>query len=711
MSVDGWRSVLVLGGIRSGKSAYAESLVADHGQVRYVATAAGAGPDDPEWSARLDAHRRRRPLTWTTEETAADPGRLIEVLTAAAEGETLLVDDLGGWVSVLLDPAHQPADDVATVTELAGAVRACAARLVLVSPEVGLSLVPTTPLGRAFADALGTTNRAVAEVCDAVVLVVAGQPTWLKPSTPPAGWGHRTVADPPHPADPGVLPAGERPDRAVTVPVQHSRTGTDQPPDDPDTSHPGPTATGVDGAPAEPDPTGRPAGPTPARSTWTAPTMTLPMVATGLVIQYGMELPLPDEYAGPQALDRLATLDVPGAGLGQLGRVVAFAAATQGTATPQPWRRVRVLMVNGDHHGGLSAGCAPGESARRAEQARRGEGALARLADEAGATLRVVDAPTAGPVETGAALTPSAVEAALRHGWRLAEEAADDGVHMIVLAAGGAGTDAAAAAVLAAAAGAEPAAVLGRVVAPGGQFDDAAWMARCAAVRDALHRTRRVAVGAKDVLAELAGGDVAVATGVLLGATARRVPVLVDGPVGISAAVLSRDLAGQARHWCLLPDHGGHPAVRLAAEVLGLEPLFDLRLDLGEGATALTALPLMRAALSLARTLPVHPTIGPADGPDPADATDPAHGPAGTGWDRSTDDGRFTEPEPEGPGPATPEAPAHPQRPTPDGAPAPDERPGPTGTPAPDEAPAPDGRAGRPGPTGHGDDRDLTRGA
>ncbi|MEK8109919.1 nicotinate-nucleotide--dimethylbenzimidazole phosphoribosyltransferase [Micromonospora sp. M12] len=62
----------------------------------------------------------------------------------------------------------------------------------------------------------------------------------------------------------------------------------------------------------------------------------------------------------------------------------------------------------------------------------------------------------------------------------------------------------------------------------------------------------------------------AVATGVLLGATARRVPVLLDGPVGMAAGMVSRDLAGQARHWCLLADHGGHPAVRLAADVLGL---------------------------------------------------------------------------------------------------------------------------------------------
>lgn len=137
MSVDGWNTLLVLGGIRSGKSEFAESLVADAPTVRYVATAPEGDPEDTEWAQRLAAHRARRPGSWTTEETAADPRRLADVIAGAEPNETVLVDDLGGWVSVLLDPAHQPADDTATVAELAEAVRASAARLVLVSPEVG----------------------------------------------------------------------------------------------------------------------------------------------------------------------------------------------------------------------------------------------------------------------------------------------------------------------------------------------------------------------------------------------------------------------------------------------------------------------------------------------------------------------------------------------------------------------------------------------
>ncbi|MEU2614144.1 bifunctional adenosylcobinamide kinase/adenosylcobinamide-phosphate guanylyltransferase [Micromonospora sp. NPDC007271] len=634
MSVDGWNTLLVLGGIRSGKSEFAESLVADAPTVRYVATAGEGDPEDTEWAARLAAHRARRPGSWTTEETATDPGRLAEVIAAAGPNETLLVDDLGGWVTVLLDPAHQPADDTATIAELAAAVRASTARLVLVSPEVGLSLVPTTPLGRAFTDALGQTNRAVADACDAVVLVVAGQPAWLKPA---AG---------PRPAVPARAVRGEAgtPTQRVAGQPTAAPAGAAEPAL--------PEVLAPDMAPPLPAPE-----PVPATD-WATATRALPLVATGLVIEPGMELPMPDDYVGPQAVDRLVTLDLPGAGLGVLERVVGFAAATQGTPTPAPWSSVRVLLLHGDHAGGASAGTTPGESARRARQARAGKGALARLAAESGAGLQVVETPASGAMEDEPALTADQVESALRYGWRLAEQAADAGVQLLVLAACGAGTEAAAAAVLVATAGAEPPAVLGRVTTEQGEFDDAAWMVRCAAVRDALHRTRRSPRDAKDVLAELGGGDIAVATGVLLGATARRIPVLLDGPVGVAAGMVSRDLAGQARHWCLLPDHGGQPAVRLAADVLGLTPLVDLRLGLGEGATALATLPLLRSALALAASLPVHPSLRDTEddeefaepepaGPGPTTTEPEPAGPAPT-----TPEPEFAEPEPAGPGPS-----------------------------------------------------------
>jgi nicotinate-nucleotide--dimethylbenzimidazole phosphoribosyltransferase len=568
MPVDRWNTVLVLGGIRSGKSAFAESLVADAPSVRYIATSAG-GEDDREWLDRIEAHQRRRPQSWSTEEVSGDPGRLAAVLSEAKPDDTLLVDDLGGWVTTLLDPAQQPNDDVATVAALADAVRACAGRVVLVSPEVGLSVVPATPVGRAFADALGTVNQALAAACDLVALVVAGQVTWLKDDEPAVGREPAT---------------GTRRDLGVVVGAIPNESGI-RPTTTPRSAVQEPILVAADTTSSTED----------------------------ITFEPGMDLPLPDPDAGPEANDRLSTLDLPGAGLGRLAGIVEFAAATQGTTVPRPWTNVRVLVLSGRHGGGAAAGADPAEAERRVSELEAGGGPLSRLAGEAGADVAVLRVPESGAMEDGPVLSADDVDAALHQGWQLAARASDDGRDALVLAAAGSGTEAAATAVLAATTGAEPVAVLPRVLVPGGRYDDTAWMARCAAVRDALHRIRQEPRGATDILREVGGGDVALATGVLLGAAARRMPVLLDGPVGIAAGLVARDLASQVRHWCVLASTGRSALVRQGADVLGLSAAVELDLDLGEGANALAALPLLNAAIGLAGALPVHPALR-ADG-------------------------------------------------------------------------------------------------
>ncbi|MBO3738482.1 bifunctional adenosylcobinamide kinase/adenosylcobinamide-phosphate guanylyltransferase [Actinoplanes flavus] len=613
MSEDRWNTVLVLGGIRSGKSGFAESLVSSAPSVRYVATAVG-GEDDPEWRARIEAHQRRRPQSWTTEETGGDPARLTELIAQAGPDETLLVDDLGGWVAAVLDPARQPKDDEADVAALAEAVRGAVARVVLVSPEVGLSLVPVTPVGRAFADALGTTNQALAAVCDGVALVVAGQPTWIRNG----------------PLAPVETPA-ETPAEAPTVVSRPVPVTT------PVIATPPPPATVVEPAVAaepKPDPTAALSG----------STMTLPLVASGLTeIKPGMDLPLPSSDSGPDARDRLATIDLPGGGLGALGEAVEFAAATQSTVVPRTWGGVRVVVIAGRHTGGAVAGVDAADVERRVAEAEAGTGLLGRLAGQAGADIAVLRTAETGAMEDGPAASEEAVEAALRDGWQLADGAADAGRDAILLAGIGAGTEAAATAVLAATTGAEPVATLPRVLLPGGRFDDAAWMMRCAAIRDALHRIRQEPRGATDILRQIGGLDVAVATGVLLGAAARRIPVLLDGPLGIAAGLVARDLASQTRHWCLLPEAGTLALVKQGADVLGLTPVLQVGLDLGEGANALAVLPLIRTAVGLASASPVHPALLDEVGDD--------------GLDELSDDDddltEFAEPEPHGPGPAT----------------------------------------------------------
>ncbi|OBA58520.1 adenosylcobinamide kinase/adenosylcobinamide phosphate guanyltransferase [Mycobacterium sp. 1100029.7] len=173
---------LVLGGIRSGKSEWAEDAIAaalPPGQpVRYLAPGP-ATPDDPAWVQRVAQHRDRRPAHWTTIETqdvAIELGRSPET--------PALVDDLGTWLTGTLDQHHAWEDGsvAAPVQQILDAVGAFASTLVLVSPEVGLTVVPATASGRRFADELGLLNRRMAGLCERVVLVVAGQPVTIKQS-------------------------------------------------------------------------------------------------------------------------------------------------------------------------------------------------------------------------------------------------------------------------------------------------------------------------------------------------------------------------------------------------------------------------------------------------------------------------------------------------------------------------------------------------
>ncbi|MHA6781566.1 bifunctional adenosylcobinamide kinase/adenosylcobinamide-phosphate guanylyltransferase [Pseudonocardia saturnea] len=170
---------LVLGGARSGKSRHAEDLLGDDEPVRYLATARRI-PGDPEWDARLDAHRARRSPAWSTVESP-DVAGLVR-----AGGGPLLVDDLATWLTGVLDDAGAweastvPDEVGRRVAELVDAVAAAPGRVVLVSAEVGLGVVPGTRAGRLFRDELGALNAALAAVCDEVLLLVAGLVLQLK---------------------------------------------------------------------------------------------------------------------------------------------------------------------------------------------------------------------------------------------------------------------------------------------------------------------------------------------------------------------------------------------------------------------------------------------------------------------------------------------------------------------------------------------------
>lgn len=171
-------STLVLGGARSGKSRYAERLALESG-LKPVYVATGWAGDD-EMAERIAEHRARRGGRWCTVEEPLD---LVGALEAHADpSAVVLVDCLTLWLSNLMhaEAARQPDDLDAVFQRLTTCLAALGAPIILVSNEVGLGLVPETPLGRAFRDAQGRLNQAVAHAVPRVVFIAAGLPLVLK---------------------------------------------------------------------------------------------------------------------------------------------------------------------------------------------------------------------------------------------------------------------------------------------------------------------------------------------------------------------------------------------------------------------------------------------------------------------------------------------------------------------------------------------------
>ena len=189
---EGGRLLLVTGGARSGKSAFAERRAAGaRPPVAYVAT---ARVWDDEMRRRVARHRADRPAAWVTLEA---PTRPAEALAGEAGPiGTVLLDDLGNLVANLLfevtgggEPGPDTAERLdaivgAELDALDATRRDRGWDLVVVTNEVGLGVVPATPVGRVFRDALGRANQHVAALADAVYLLVAGQPLRLKPPCP-----------------------------------------------------------------------------------------------------------------------------------------------------------------------------------------------------------------------------------------------------------------------------------------------------------------------------------------------------------------------------------------------------------------------------------------------------------------------------------------------------------------------------------------------
>ncbi len=539
---------LVLGGARSGKSAHAESLLGE-AHVDYLATARrhchDPEWDDQEWEARIAAHVARRPPGWRTVEPSDLPAAL-----RTAGPVPVLVDDVATWLTGELDDAgawEGGADAVAACrercSELVAAVAACPARLVLVSAEVGLGVVPATRAGRLFRDELGALNAELAAVCEEVLLLVAGLPVWLRQA-------HVPVA---------ITPAGRMQAEEGHRALQERR------------------------------------------------------------VEFPRITP-PDQQAHREAVARHEQLTKPAGSLGRLEELGVWAAACQGVCPPQPFAQPQVVVFAGDH--GIAArgvSAYPSEVTRQMVSNFLGGGAAVNvLAALAGAAVRVVDMavdgePAASSVEasplvnrhkvrrgSGAidrqdALTDAEVTQALAAGVAIADEEVDRGADLLIAGDMGIGNTTPAAVLVAALTGAEPVAVVGR----GTGIDDAGWMRKAAAIRDALRRARPV-VGDPVALLRTAGGaDIAAMAAFLAQAAVRRTPVILDGVAVGAAAMLAEELAPGARQWWVAGHRSVEPAHTLVLERLELDPVLDLGMRLGEGSGAVAALPLVQMAVQI----------------------------------------------------------------------------------------------------------------
>lgn len=330
-----------------------------------------------------------------------------------------------------------------------------------------------------------------------------------------------------------------------------------------------------------------------------------------------MTIPRPDTAARTAARRRRELL--PPHALGALGPVVDRLAGIYGTsrggdAGLEP-TAVSLVVFAGDHgiaEAGVSA-YPPGTTALRIREIAEGGGAVGRLATSAGVTVRAVDVAVrddlsgtavdttrrvrsaSGRIDTDNALTAREIEPALRVGIDLADAEIDAGATLLIGAVCGVAVSTPTAALVSAVTGMEPVDATTR----GSGIDDAAWIVKCAAVRDARFRARAAQGDARELLAIAGGPDLAALTGFIAQAATRRTPVLVDDVPSLICAILANRMAPGAGKYVIVADTSGERTEARLHQLLAQRPLADRRLALGSGCGALLTVPQLRAAAGL----------------------------------------------------------------------------------------------------------------
>ena len=347
----------------------------------------------------------------------------------------------------------------------------------------------------------------------------------------------------------------------------------------------------------------------------------------------GVELPrveLPSEDAAQEARNRQAILTKPAGALGRLEELSIWASSVQGTCPPHRFAQPRVVIFVGDHGVARTASTSaypPEVTAQMVLNFVAGGAAVNVLAREAGATVRVIDvsvdcdpayveaiAPEvvahrirrgSGSIDREDAMTLEESRASFDLGRTIADDEIDRGTDLLIPGDMGIGNTTPAAALIGLLSNLDASKVTGL----GTGIDDAGWMRKCAAIRDAMRRGRPHLGDPIRLLATVGSPDFAAMTGFLLQASIRRTPVILDGTISSACALVADRMDFRAKSWWLAGHRSTEPAHAAALSRMELVPVVDYGLRLGEGTGALLALPIVQAAIA---TLAEMATFGEA---------------------------------------------------------------------------------------------------
>lgn len=339
----------------------------------------------------------------------------------------------------------------------------------------------------------------------------------------------------------------------------------------------------------------------------------------------------PSVAAREQATERLGALATPPGALGRLGELGVWVSACQGLVPPQPIDNVRLVIFAGDHgiaeHGVSAFGQEITGAMVRTFLA--GKAGVSALAAAHGVDVRVLDLgvnedfadlpddvrtaltahkirKSSGAIHLEDALKAEETQAALDAGAAVAREEIAAGAQLLISGDMGIGNTTPAAAMIAAALGLTGTQAAGR----GTGIDDAALEGKAQIIDAALARVGARASDPFETLQALSSADLAAATGYLMAAAQEGVPVLLDGLMSVACALTANRLEPGAAEWFAAGHRSTEPAQSIALAALGLEPLVDLGMRLGEGSGAVAALPTVRSAVAVLRDVALLSELG-----------------------------------------------------------------------------------------------------